>query len=82
MRQKYSTPRDAPHESCDEPDAIESFRHQLRAGSTLGSAPTSRDPWQLRANAYRVLLTRARDLTVVFLPELRELDSAATYLVE
>ena len=33
-----------------------------------------RDPWQLRANAYRVLLTRARDVTVVFLPRIAELD--------
>ena len=30
--------------------------------------PKVRDPWQLRANAYRVLLTRARDGTVVFVP--------------
>jgi hypothetical protein len=36
-----------------------------------------RDPWQLRANAYRVLLTRARDVTVVFVPFIPELD--ATY---
>jgi hypothetical protein len=36
-----------------------------------------RDPWQLRANAYRVLLTRARDVTVVFVPPIRVLD--ATY---
>ncbi|MCS6954591.1 MAG: DUF2075 domain-containing protein [Bryobacteraceae bacterium] len=33
------------------------------------------DPWQLRANAYRVLLTRARDATVVFVPPLPELDA-------
>ena len=32
------------------------------------------DPWQLRANAYRVLLTRARDATVVFVPPVPELD--------
>ena len=36
-----------------------------------------RDPWQLRANAYRVLLTRARDVTVVFVPPIPALD--ATY---
>ena len=35
------------------------------------------DPWQLRANAYRVLLTRARDATIVFIAELPDLD--ATY---
>jgi hypothetical protein len=33
------------------------------------------DPWQLRANAYRVLLTRARDATVVFVPRVPELDA-------
>lgn len=37
--------------------------------------PAVRDPWQLRANAYRVLLTRARDATVVFVPPLPELDA-------
>jgi hypothetical protein len=36
-----------------------------------------RDPWQLRANAYRVLLTRARDVTIVFVPQMTELN--ATY---
>lgn len=33
------------------------------------------DPWQLRANAYRVLLTRARDAMVVFVPPIPELDA-------
>lgn len=42
--------------------------------------PKVRDPWQLRANAYRVLLTRARDATVVFLPRLPELDATCAYL--
>jgi hypothetical protein len=32
------------------------------------------DPWQLRANAYRVLLTRAREATVVFVPPVPNLD--------
>ena len=35
------------------------------------------NPWQLRANAYRVLLTRARNARIVFVPPLTELD--ATY---
>jgi hypothetical protein len=35
------------------------------------------DPWQLRANDYRVLLTRARDATVVFVPAVPDLN--ATY---
>lgn len=42
--------------------------------------PPVRDPWQLRANAYRVLLTRARDATVVFVPQLPELDATYRYL--
>ena len=44
--------------------------------------PPVRDAWQLRANAYRVLLTRARDATVVFVPELPELDSTYEFLVD
>ena len=41
-----------------------------------------RDPQQLRLNAYRVLLTRGRDGTVVFVPALSELDETHTYLLE
>jgi hypothetical protein len=44
--------------------------------------PAVKDPWQLRANAYRVLLTRARDATVVFMPPLPELDATYRYLVD
>lgn len=43
--------------------------------------PSVRDPWQLRANAYRVLLTRARDATIVFVPPLCELDATYEWLV-
>jgi hypothetical protein len=39
------------------------------------------DPHQLRVNAYRVLLTRGRDGTVVFVPPLRELDETYERLV-
>ena len=39
-----------------------------------------RDPHQLRVNAYRVLLTRGRDATVVFVPPLPILDETANYL--
>ena len=39
-----------------------------------------RDPWQLRANAYRVLLTRGRDAHVVFVPPLSVLNETWTYL--
>ena len=41
-----------------------------------------RDPFQLRLNAYRVLLTRGRDATVIFVPSLQELDETAEYLIE
>ncbi len=43
--------------------------------------PAPKDPWQLRANAYRVLLTRGRDAHVVFLPEMDCLDETCRYLV-
>ena len=39
-----------------------------------------RDPFQMRLNAYRVLLTRGRDGTIVFVPPLKELDETAEYL--
>lgn len=38
------------------------------------------DPHQMRVNAYRVLLTRGRDGTIVFVPELAELDATWEYL--
>ena len=44
-------------------------------------APRPANPWQLRANAYRVLLTRGRDAHVVFVPELSCLDETYSYLV-
>jgi hypothetical protein len=40
------------------------------------------NPFQLRLNAYRVLLTRGRDVTVVFVPPIRMLDETYEYLVE
>lgn len=40
-----------------------------------------RDPFQLRVNAYRVLLTRSRDAIVVYVPELNLLDETFDYLV-
>lgn len=46
-----------------------------------GGAPVH-NPAQLRANAYRVLLTRARDVTVVFIPPLPELDETYTFLCD
>lgn len=41
-----------------------------------------RDPFQLRLNAYRVLLTRGRDACVVFVPPLLELDETHAHLAE
>jgi hypothetical protein len=40
-----------------------------------------KDPFQLRLNAYRVLLTRGRDATVLYVPKLHELDETWDYLV-
>ena len=39
-----------------------------------------RDPFQLRVNAYRVLLTRGRDGAVIFVPPMAELDATAARL--
>lgn len=39
-----------------------------------------RDAFQLRVNAYRVLLTRGRDATVVYVPRLPALDETYAYL--
>jgi hypothetical protein len=38
------------------------------------------DPYQLRVNAYRVLLTRGRDACVVFVPPMPGLDETFAYL--
>jgi len=39
-----------------------------------------RDPFQLRLNAYRVLLTRGRDCAIVYVPPMAELDETASWL--
>ena len=39
-----------------------------------------KDPFQLRLNAYRVLLTRGRDATVIFVPPDPSLDDTAAWL--
>ncbi len=41
-----------------------------------------RDPFQLRVNAYRVLLTRGRDGTIAFVPPIPLLDETYQFLVE
>ena len=38
-----------------------------------------RDPFQLRVNAYRVLLTRGRDVCVVFIPPIPTMDETFAY---
>jgi hypothetical protein len=45
-----------------------------------GSRSKLRDPMRLRKNVYRVLLTRGRDGTVVFVPPAPELDETWAYL--
>lgn len=40
-----------------------------------------RDPFQLRVNAYRVLLTRGRDSVVAFVPQLASLDETNSHLL-
>ncbi len=40
-----------------------------------------RNPFQLRLNAYRVLLTRGRDVTMVFVPPVAALDETHEFLV-
>ncbi|MEX1334135.1 MAG: DNA/RNA helicase domain-containing protein, partial [Candidatus Limnocylindrales bacterium] len=39
-----------------------------------------RDAYQLRVNAYRVLLTRARDACIVFVPPIPLLDETYSFL--
>ncbi|MHB8967642.1 MAG: DNA/RNA helicase domain-containing protein [Thermoleophilia bacterium] len=46
------------------------------------NASRIKDPFQLRLNAYRVLLTRGRDASVVFLPQLEIMNETYNYLVE
>ena len=41
-----------------------------------------KDAFQLRMNAYRVLLTRGRDATVVFIPQINVLDETYQHLLD
>ena len=58
----------------------DSWSNALAKGYQRGAAV--RDPMQLRRNAYRVLLTRGRDGTVVVVPEGVELDETYDYLLK
>jgi hypothetical protein len=51
-----------------------------RARGYKAGGAVVRDAAQLRANAYRVLLTRARDCTVVFVPPLPIMDETYEFL--
>jgi Uncharacterized conserved protein (DUF2075) len=52
-----------------------------RAGKYRPSSNV-RDPFQLRRNSYRVLLTRGRDATVVFVPPMAIMDETHQFLVD
>jgi hypothetical protein len=52
-----------------------------RAKGYRGGTPV-KDPYQLRLNAYRVLLTRGRDCTVLYVPPIRELDETSAWIQE
>ena len=47
-----------------------------------GTRGTLHDPLQLRKNVYRVLLTRGRDGTVVYVPEHEALDETWKHLID
>lgn len=51
-------------------------RYQTRGRSTPDN------PFQMRINAYRVLLTRGRDGSIIFIPELTELDETYKFLLD
>jgi hypothetical protein len=47
-----------------------------------GTRGKLRDPIALRRNVYRVLLTRGRDGSVIYVPPVSELDETAGYLLD
>jgi hypothetical protein len=55
--------------------SIANARGYKRAGNAM-----VRDPYQLRVNAYRVLLTRGRDCTIVYVPRFSAADETYEYL--
>ncbi|MCK6481702.1 MAG: DUF2075 domain-containing protein [Planctomycetaceae bacterium] len=56
-------------------------RLAAKYGTSSGKRTRPRDPFRMRQNAYRVLLTRGRDGTVVFVPPVRELDGTWEHLL-
>ncbi len=61
---------------------IENGKWSNRRAKGYARGARVKDPFKLRINAYRVLLTRGRDVTVVYVPPLDELDATFGYLVE
>jgi len=59
----------------------EGGRWTTRLAKKYQNSGRVRDAFQLRANAYRVLLTRARDANVVFVPRLPALHDTFVHLV-
>ena len=53
-----------------------------RAARYQKGVATVKDSHQLRLNSYRVLLTRGREASVIFVPPVPELDETAQYLSE
>jgi hypothetical protein len=52
-----------------------------KARGYRGGSPV-KNPFQLRKNSYRVLMTRGRDGTIVFIPPLPELKETSEYLTK
>ena len=55
--------------------------HNANARKYAKGRQQPKDAMQLRKNAYRVLLTRGRSTTVIFVPPIVELDETYAYLV-
>jgi hypothetical protein len=60
----------------------EDGRWSNRFAKRYQSPASIKDAFQLRRNAYRVLLTRARDATVVFVPEIATMDETYRFLLD
>jgi hypothetical protein len=56
------------------------WNNSLARGYRRGAAV--KDPYNLRKNAYRVLLTRGRDGVVVFIPQISEMHETWNYLTD
>lgn len=51
-----------------------------KAARYRGGVAQEQDAHQLRVNSYRVLLTRGREASVIFVPAVGEMDETAEYL--